>query len=163
MEQKSKMTDKIHVKHRATARVLLINEQNQIFMLKTHFDPEVGLPPRWLVPGGGIDESEETISAAVRELFEETGLVVSAAELGDPVLVAKGSWDWADGINFHTYEDTIYELKVQNFKLDTSGFTQEELRDVLEYHWWNLSELLTSEELVAPHELIGWLKSRFKL
>ncbi len=157
------MTDKIHVKHRATARVLLINEQNQVFMLKTHFDPEVGLPARWLVPGGGIDAGEDTRTAALRELYEETGLVVSPEDLGEPVLEAPGRWDWADGMNYHTYTDTIYELKVQDFKLDTSGFTQDELRDVLEYRWWNLSELFASEELVAPHELIGWLKTRFEV
>jgi len=155
------MTDKIHVKHRATARVMLINEQNQVFMLKTHFDPEVGLPPRWLVPGGGIDAGEDTLTAALRELYEETGLIVDADDLGEPVLVASGRWDWADGLNYHTYTDTIYELEVWDFKLDTSGFTQDELRDVLEYRWWNLSELFASEELVAPHELIGWLKTRF--
>ena len=157
------MTQKIHVKHRATARVLLINEQNQVFMLKTHFDPEVGLPPRWLVPGGGIDTGEDTRTAALRELYEETGLVVSPEDLGEPVLEASGRWDWADGLNYHTYTDTIYELKVQDFKLDTSGFTEDELRDVLEYRWWNLSELFASEELVAPHELIGWLKTRFSV
>lgn len=157
------MTEKIHVKHRPTARVLLINKLNQVFMLKTHFDPEVGLPPRWLVPGGGIDDDEDTLTAAIRELYEETGLVVTAADLGEPVLEATGRWDWADGINFHTYTDTIYELKVQDFKLDTSGFTADELRDVLEYRWWNLSELFESEELVAPHELIGWLKTRFEV
>lgn len=157
------MTNKIHIKHRATARVLLINDHNQVFMLKTHFDPGVGLPPRWLLPGGGIDVGEDTLTAALRELYEETGLVVGPSDLGEPVLEASGRWDWADGLNYHTYTDTIYELKVQNFKLDTSGFTQEELRDVLEYRWWNLSELFVSEELVAPHELIGWLKSRFEV
>ena len=157
------MTEKIHVKHRATARVLLINKQNQVFMLKTHFDPEVGLPPRWLVPGGGIDAGEDTLTAALRELYEETGLVVSPEDLGEPVLEATGRGDWADGLNYHTYTDTIYELKVQDFKLDTSGFTEDELRDVLEYRWWNLSELFASEELVAPHELIGWLKTRFSV
>ena len=155
------MTDKIHVKHRATARVLLINQQNQIFMLKTHFDPEVGLPPRWLVPGGGIDEGENILTAAIRELYEETGLVVRPETLGEPVLEASGRWDWADGLNYHTYTDTIYELQVHDFELDTSGFTQDELRDVVEYRWWNLSDLFASEELVAPHELIGWLKTRF--
>jgi 8-oxo-dGTP pyrophosphatase MutT (NUDIX family) len=157
------MTDKIHVKHRATARVLLINQQNQIFMLKTHFDPEVGLPPRWLVPGGGIDEGENILTAAIRELYEETGLVVRPETLGEPVLEASGRWDWADGLNYHTYADTIYVLKVQDFELDTSGFTQDELRDVVEYRWWNLSDLFASEELVAPHELIGWLKTRFSI
>lgn len=157
------MINKNHVKHRATARVLLINELNQVFMLKTHFDPEVGLPPRWLVPGGGIDEDEDTLTAAIRELYEETGLVAGPADLGEPVLEATGRWDWTDGLNYHTYRDTIYELKVKNFKLDTSGFTQEELRDVLEYRWWNLSELFVSEELVAPHELIGWLKTKFEV
>ena len=155
------MTEKIHVKHRATARVLLVNEKNQVFMLKTHFDPEVGLPPRWLVPGGGIDAGEDTLTAALRELYEETGLVVAPGDLGEPVLEASGRWDWSDGQNYHTYTDTIYELKVHDFKLDTSGFTQDELRDVLEYRWWNLSELFASEELVAPHELVGWLKTRF--
>lgn len=155
------MMEKIHVKHRATARVLLFNKQNQVFMLKTHFDPEVGLPPRWLIPGGGIDSGEDTRTAAIRELYEETGLVVSPNDLGEPVLEASGRWDWADGLYYHTYTDTIYQLKVQDFKLDTSGFTEDELRDVLEYRWWNLSELFASEELVAPHELIGWLKTRF--
>ena len=155
------MTPKTHVKHRETARIMLIDEENRIFLLKTHFDPEVGLPPRWLTPGGGIDSGESTLQAAVRELYEETGMTVSPEVLGEPVLVASGRWDWADGLNYHTYTDTIYELKVQNFQPDTSGFTQDELRDILEYRWWTLEEILGSKEPLAPHELRAWLRSRF--
>ena len=155
------MTPKTHVKHRETARIMLIDEENRIFLLKTHFDPEVGLPPRWLTPGGGIDSGESTLQAAVRELYEETGMTVSPEVLGEPVLVASGRWDWADGLNYHTYTDTIYELKVQNFQPDTSGFTQDELRDILEYRWWTLEEILWSKEPLAPHELRAWLRSRF--
>ena len=155
------MTEKKHVKHRETARIMLIDEENRIFLLKTHFDPEVGLPPRWLTPGGGIDSGESTLQAAVRELYEETGMTVSPEVLGEPVLVASGRWDWADGLNYHTYTDTIYELKVQNFQPDTSGFTQDELRDILEYRWWTVEEILESKEPLAPHELRAWLRGRF--
>jgi 8-oxo-dGTP pyrophosphatase MutT (NUDIX family) len=155
------MTDKKHVKHRETARVMLIDEQNRIFLLKTHFDPEVGLPPRWLTPGGGMDEGETTLQTAVRELLEETGLNIDPEVLGDPVLVASGRWDWADGLSYHTYKDTIYEYRVSNFQPDTSGFTQDEHRDILEFRWWTIDELLASEEALAPHELRDWLRVRF--
>jgi 8-oxo-dGTP pyrophosphatase MutT (NUDIX family) len=155
------MTQKTHVKHRETARIMLIDEEDRIFLLKTHFDPEVGLPPRWLTPGGGIDSGESTLQAAVRELYEETGMKVQPEALGEAVLVASGRWDWADGKNYHTYTDTIYELKVTNFSPDTSGFTQDELRDILEYRWWTVDEILESQESLAPHELRAWIKGRF--
>jgi 8-oxo-dGTP pyrophosphatase MutT (NUDIX family) len=156
------MSQKTHVKHRETARIMLVDEKNRIFLLKTHFDPEVGLPPRWLTPGGGIDSGETTLEAAVRELREETGLRVNPDDLGEPVLVGSGRWDWADGISFHTYTDTIYELKVQKFDPDTSGFTQDELRDILEYRWWTIQELMQSDEQLAPHELREWLRARYQ-
>jgi len=155
------MSEKIHVKHRETARVLLYSPKNEVLMLKTHFDPEVGLPPRWLIPGGGIDSNETALAAAIRELREETGLEVSGTELGDPVLIASGAWIWADDISFHTYTDTIFEFQIERFELDTSGFTDDELRDVLEYKWWQLEELLESEELIGPHELKDYLRKRF--
>jgi 8-oxo-dGTP pyrophosphatase MutT (NUDIX family) len=156
------MSHKTHVKHRETARIMLVDEQNRIFLLKTHFDPEVGLPPRWLTPGGGIDSGETTLEAAVRELREETGMRVNPEDLGEPVLVGSGRWDWADGLSYHTYTDTIYELKVQNFDPDTSGFTQDELRDILEYRWWTIPELMESDEPLAPHELREWLRARYQ-
>ncbi len=156
------MSHKTHVKHRETARIMLVDEQNRILLLKTHFDPEVGLPPRWLTPGGGIDSGETTLEAAVRELREETGMRVDPEDLGEPALVSSGRWDWADGLSYHTYTDTIYELKVENFEPDTSGFTQDELRDILEYRWWTIRELMESDEQLAPHELRKWLRARYQ-
>lgn len=153
------MNPKKFIKHRETARIMLVDEDLSIFLLKTHFDPEVGLPPRWLIPGGGIDLGETDLEAAVRELREETGLIVKPTELGEPVLVRSGRWDWADGMSYHTYKDTIFMLNVKNFEPDVSGFTDAELRDILEYRWWNISDLVESTESVAPHGLKEFLRS----
>lgn len=155
------MSEKHYVKHRDTARVLLYSPESTILLLKTHFDPEVGLPPRWLIPGGGIDSGESALEAAIRELFEETGLRVTPDQLGEAVLVTSGRWDWADGISYHTYTDTIFEFQVDEFELNTSGFTQDEHRDVLEIRWWKIEDLLASQEPVGSHQLKDYIAQRF--
>jgi len=144
--------------HRETARVLLLDQQNRIFLLKTHFDPEVQLPARWITPGGGFDPGEATLSAAIRELAEETGIQASAEQLGQPIWLSEGIWRWGDGINQHSYVDHFYQLTIDGFELDDSRWTEDERRDVLEYRWWNLQELIESGESVGPSDLLEFLK-----
>lgn len=141
------------MKNRPTARVLLVNPLGEIFLLKTHFDPELGLPPRWLTPGGGIDDGETVIEAAIRELFEETGLQTNPEDLGEIFWETSGRWDWADGIHYQTYTDTFFVLKVSDFVLKNDSWTTDEHRDILEWRWWSVSELLASGESVGPHGL----------
>ena len=145
--------------HRETARVILCKPNSEIFLLKTHFDPEVGLPPRWITPGGGIDEGESVIQAAMRELAEETGLEVSPEALGELIWVTEGRWDWADGQNYHTFVDHFYLLQIQDFALDISGWTADEHRDVVEHRWWSLDDLKQSGESVSPPGLVDFLTS----
>jgi 8-oxo-dGTP pyrophosphatase MutT (NUDIX family) len=148
--------------HRETARVILCKPTGEIFLLLTHFDPEVGLPPRWLTPGGGIDTGETPIQAAVRELAEETGLQVTQEALGEIIWKTQGRWDWSDGQNHHTFVDHLYLLLIEDFELDNSGWTEDERRDVLEHRWWNLTELKDSGEQVSPPGLVDFLASHLQ-
>jgi 8-oxo-dGTP pyrophosphatase MutT (NUDIX family) len=146
--------------HRITARVILCKPNGDIFLLLTHFDPEVGLPPRWITPGGGVDGGETIEQAAIRELAEETGIKLSPEQLGQLIWSTEGRWNWADGENHHTFADNFYLLELDEFELDVSGWTDDERRDVLEYRWWNIEELKSSGESVSPPGLVEFLAAR---
>ena len=146
-----------HVTHRETARVILRDRDGHFLLLLTHFDAGVGLPPRWITPGGGIDEGESVLGAAVRELREETGLIVTPAELGDVVAELPGWWDWSDGERFHSYVDHFYALTVDRFELDTAGWTESERHDVIDIRWWSLDELTAEAPFIGPEGLFDVL------
>jgi 8-oxo-dGTP pyrophosphatase MutT (NUDIX family) len=153
----------LHLKHRETARVLLTNASGELFLINTHWDPGTGLPPRWLTPGGGIDPGESVLEAGVRELYEETGLIVAPETLGDVRYVLPFKMVWASG-HYETGIAHFFELQVSDdFELDDASWTQDEHRDIIEYRWWNVSELLQSEERLGPPGLDELLRRHFRI
>ncbi|MTA82269.1 MAG: NUDIX domain-containing protein, partial [Actinobacteria bacterium] len=68
--------------HRRVSRILLYDERDAVLLMLTA-SPLLSTPViRWLTPGGGVEPHETHHDGAVRELFEETGLVVD--NLGEP-------------------------------------------------------------------------------
>ena len=146
-----------HVKHRETARVVLQDRDGRFLLMLTHFDQGVGLPPRWITPGGGIDDGEAVLDAAVRELREETGMVVEPEALGSVIAEIPGWWDWEDGERFHSYVDHFFTLRVDRFELDRSGWTDSEVHDVLAERWWSIDEIRAEQPFLGPPGLLDVL------
>jgi 8-oxo-dGTP pyrophosphatase MutT (NUDIX family) len=67
------------IKTRPTARVVLLDDEDRVLMLKIH-DPSVTRGPNpitadfWLLVGGGVKPGESYEQAAYREVVEETGI-----------------------------------------------------------------------------------------
>ena len=150
-----------HVKHRETARIMLLNGDGELLMMNTHWDPGTGLPPRWLTPGGGIDPGESILEAAVRELFEETGLEVSPEALGELVTSIPFKMVWANG-QYETGIAHFYKLTLaDDFSLSDANWTNDEHRDVIEWRWWEPRALIASGERVGPPGLLEFLEHHF--
>lgn len=58
-------------------RVIVLDDENRILMVRqVHPEREV-----WMVPGGGIEDGEDSSAAGIREVKEETGLDVEMCGL----------------------------------------------------------------------------------
>ena len=67
-----------HQKTRVAAYTLILQDQKLLLCRLTAVEKSVG---SWTLPGGGIDFGEAPKDAAVREVYEETGLKVVVTEL----------------------------------------------------------------------------------
>jgi len=139
---------------RPTSRVLLFDREDRILLFLTTAPDTSGIA-RWLTPGGGVDPGESHADAAVRELFEETGL--TGIDLGQPVWTHDFDvqWDAADHDSGHA---EFYTAVVDSFEPSQEGWTDDERVDVLEHRWWTLSELLATNDPYEPAELIDLVR-----
>ena len=140
--------------HRLTSRVLLFDREGRVLLFLTTA-PDSSGSARWLTPGGGVDEGETHAQAAVRELFEETGL--TGVDLGDPVWSHDFDVQW-DSADHDTGHAEFYTATVDQFVPSQDDWTEAEKVDVLAHRWWSLSELLATDEAYEPAELINLVR-----
>jgi 8-oxo-dGTP pyrophosphatase MutT (NUDIX family) len=139
------------VRHRRTARVLVADDGGRMLLFS---DSDPGLPGLrwWITPGGGVEPGESDLDAAVRELSEETGLIVVPEELRGPL---------ARRHVVHGYTDVIVEqdevflgVTTAAFDVDVSGHTEEERLTMTQHRWWTREELAATKETVWPTNLL---------
>jgi len=140
--------------NRPTSRVLLFDRDSRVLLLLTKAPDTSGIA-RWLTPGGGVDPGESHHEAAVRELEEETGLVIPS--LGEPVWAHDFVVQW-DAADHDTGHAEFYTAVVDAFEPSDAQWTDDERVDVLAHKWWTLAELLATDEPYEPAELVNLVR-----
>lgn len=134
---------------RRSARVILVDTEDRVLLMQSD--------DLWFTPGGGIEAGEDTRQAAVRELWEETGLRAAPEQLGPLVAETRGYADlgWSRGM----FADSYYFLRAPaGFVVDTSGFQEVEADAITGHRWWTADEVAASEKAVVPWDLAPLLR-----
>ncbi len=141
---------------RRAARVLLVDAAGRV-LLQQCCDPAApDAGSWWNTTGGGIDDGETSEQAAARELLEETGLRVGAADLGPVVHQRLTCFDFG-GSSYAQRED-YFLLRTAAFEAVPTAPSELELVAVLGMRWWTAGELRSTRERIYPEELVEVLE-----
>ena len=136
---------------RRAARILLIDEHERLLLIR--FAP----PTRrafWCGVGGECDPHEDFHEAAVRELFEETGLKVESC--GPEVAQRTDDFITLEGEPV-TSDERFFRVHTTSFTPDSAGHTELERALIKEFRWFTSAELAQWHEPVFPMNILDLL------
>jgi 8-oxo-dGTP pyrophosphatase MutT (NUDIX family) len=140
---------------RPTARILVADPEGRVLLFSGR-EPDGSR--WWFTPGGGLDRGETVRAAGVRELFEETGLRCSEADLGPVVATSASQWFAAAEGKLFFGAHSYFFLRVPGQALNTDGQEDLERSVITGHHWWSVAELHAATERVWPPGLAPLLE-----
>jgi len=152
------------VRFRHAARVILLDSRDRVLLLHG-CDVDQRERSWWFTVGGGIDAGESPRDAAVRELFEETGLTLAPSALIGPVYRRSAMFDFfrescrQEEVFYVGRYDGGVDVGSNAGGFSRAGWTQVELDTIDELRWWDLDELAAVTEEVFPAGLPGLVRA----
>lgn len=138
---------------RSVVRLVLLDGRDRLLLFHTRDPCRPGLGTWWELPGGGIEAGETHIDAAVRELREETGIVVAADQVGPPTWRRRATFLHRSARNLQDEVVVMVRLTGHGPAVDESGRLDYELEDYFDFRWWPVPEVLASRERFYPGRL----------
>jgi ADP-ribose pyrophosphatase YjhB (NUDIX family) len=142
------MTNAPNPPNRLAARALIVDAAGRVLLFRGELPDR---RPWWFAPGGALDPGETYQDAVVREVFEETGLVVDATTLSTPVWSRDVAFVW-DGVA-ERHIERYFLIRVEAHDVDTARFEPSEAAVIRAHRWWATNEIIDSDEVFAPGDI----------
>ncbi|MEV0430057.1 NUDIX domain-containing protein [Micromonospora sp. NPDC050495] len=138
---------------RRAVRLVVLDTAERVLLFHTRDPDHPRLGVWWELPGGGLDPGETYLDAALRELREETGIVVGPAEVGAPT--------WRRRASFvhrrlrHLQDEVVVPVRLPGPgpDIDETHRLDYEVEDYFGFRWWPVAELVADRPRCYPGRL----------
>ncbi|ARN84726.1 NUDIX domain-containing protein [Candidatus Nucleicultrix amoebiphila] len=145
---------------RKSVKILLLNDMQQLLLMCAD-DPQTTTVDGqyhgryWFPIGGEIESSESIEEAALREIFEETGLKKDWITLG-PV-VWYGEFDLSLNGQLTHLHQTFVVAHTSETKFSLAHLTDSEKKVIKALSWFSLEDIKNSSDIIYPIVLPDYL------
>ncbi len=139
----------MHTVRRHSVRVAVLDGERRVLLLRAVLPGEEW----WELPGGGIEPGETEEQAAIRELAEETGIVVERLEA--PLGTVETDFVF-DGRRY-LQREAVFALFGPEAPVTLAEPDPPPAPRHAEYRWWHADELANADEQIHPPQLVELL------
>jgi 8-oxo-dGTP pyrophosphatase MutT (NUDIX family) len=138
---------------REVVRLVVLDSSNRVLLLHVRDLTNPAFGTGWELPGGGMESGETYVEAAIRELREETGIVVAASSIGPASWRRDVLYPYRGMRRFQHERIATVRLGAAAPAIVGPRGVDFEREDLFEARWWTCQEIATSDRLFYPKRL----------
>jgi 8-oxo-dGTP diphosphatase len=143
------------MRRRPSARLLILDPQDRLLLFRYVFrDGPLAGEDYWGTPGGALEDGETFEQAAIRELFEETGIKVQ--RVGAHIAESEFVLRIPSGEEVLAHERYLL-IDAADAALSRVGWLPDEANVIADHKWWTRDEIANAQVQIWPDNLLAML------